>query len=166
MFLVVNNRIIQRFQGGRVLIGATPEATVVLPFVQPGIGPCEIENDGAAGWTARNLGVVAISVDGASVPAGSTSLIGSEAIIGLGEDSVQLFFPSTGEAISETLRREQYNLESQIHTAVLDAIQNADLSPKSTQQRDRISKEILSQTRSLELHVEFETYLAGQAIYV
>lgn len=169
MFLTTQDRRIFPVRGNEALIGCDPGCAVRLSG--PGIESrhCRLESDSAGKWSIVNLTAQRVLVDENVVGKNCCRRISQPCSIRIGGYQLDMWESAASGPIAERLRRSLYELEMDLHTAVLDRLRPLPPAESEKEERERVEAEVERQFRNTRFDPgggghEFESYLALQAM--
>ena len=164
MFLILNRGTIIRVREQSITLGSSANAGVLLAGASVQSLHCEVATDDRGAWWIKNLSSRQIHVNGSALGPGASIRFVQPCEVRIPPHVIQLRETAGSGAISQRLRKKFFDLESQLHSAVLDRLKLGGHPDAAQQEQKKIEIELERQFNLLNLEPELETYLAAQAL--
>jgi Flp pilus assembly CpaF family ATPase len=164
MFLIINNQDIHRAEGPRINIGLAPGQRLAVNGDSIPNPLCTLNRDAAGSWHLTRYCRETVTVNGLPLAAQQPQRLNLSDEIRLGSATIRLRVADAKGTLARTLSEKRYELQAELHNAVLDRLRITTMQQPDETYRQQIELELDRQLAALELGPEMEEFLSTQAL--
>jgi pilus assembly protein CpaF len=164
MFIIVDDRQMQRFYGTRINIGRADQCDLVLQGSKVADLHAQLSQDEVGIWRLTQLSVQPTQVNRKMLSTKQTVKVCVSDEILIGERKLQIRYADRGDRILAALRQKTFELEADLHQAILDKVRNQVSGVSDRQYRESVESVLDSLLATMELNTDLEIYLASEAL--